>query len=72
METALKSLNDIGVPPKFVIIDDGWQSTANMGDKRSSDEASGGVSDGELSGAQIDGGLAAERILQSTEGASVM
>ena len=62
VEIALQSLREVGAPPKFVIIDDGWQSTANMGEKRLDDEV---LSDGELSGAQIDGGLAAERILQS-------
>ena len=62
VQTAVDSLKAIGVPPKFVIIDDGWQSTANMRDKRNSNESSS--TDGELSGAQIDGGLAAEKILQ--------
>ena len=61
METALESLKEIGVPPKYVIIDDGWQSVANMGDKRQETLED----DGELSGAQIDGGLAAERIIQA-------
>ena len=62
VEIALQSLREVGAPAKYVIIDDGWQSTANMGEKRSDDEV---LSDGELSGAQIDGGLAAERILQT-------
>ena len=61
VETALESLRKIGAPPKYVIIDDGWQSVANMGENR--EETLG--DDGELSGAQIDGGLAAEKIIQS-------
>jgi raffinose synthase len=63
IESAVTSLRNIGVPPKFVIIDDGWQSTANMGDKRESAEK---VKDGELSGAQIDGSLAADRLVKES------
>ena len=62
VQTALESLRTIGAPPRFVIIDDGWQSTANMKDKRVKDPEK--ILDGELSGAQIGGELAAEKLLQ--------
>ncbi len=36
VKTAVKSLSNAGVPPKFLIIDDGWQSTGNRHDEDSS------------------------------------
>ena len=52
---AVKSLSNIGFSPKFVIIDDGWQSVAPSLKYRNTDQAS---KDGDLSGAQIDGKVA--------------
>jgi len=85
VKAGLQSLRDSGTPPKFVIIDDGWQSTSLSGEQTkkvkskakvasspssSSDShvssahaASGSATDdGELSGAQIDGSLAAQKM----------
>lgn len=53
------SLQNEGVPPKFVIIDDGWQSTSLSGRHRSTKPD---TFDGQLSGAQIDGALAAKEM----------
>ena len=68
IESAVNSLRSIGVPPKFVIIDDGWQSTANMGDKR---ETSDAVKDGQLSGAQIDGSIAADKLIKESSAGNI-
>lgn len=115
MSSGLDSLSDAGVTVKYVILDDGWQSTALSGKGRDENEkavqiaeitppslpvskADSGVSktadslleggevtmigssstlpaagedslmlegeDGELSGAQIDGSLAAQKMLE--------
>lgn len=62
MMQGVQSLLDVGIPPKFVIIDDGWQSTCQTGKHRQPvlDKL-----DGELSGAQIDGSLAADKMAAS-------
>ena len=94
VKAGLQSLRDCGTPPKFVIIDDGWQSTSlsveqtkkvkvkaktayspSSTSRSSSSQtrahtnalaaptASGAATDdGELSGAQIDGSLAAQKM----------
>jgi raffinose synthase len=63
VSAAVDSLAKIGYAPKFVIIDDGWQSVAPASSHRATAKA---ASDGDLSGAQIDGSVA----LQSTKGGS--
>lgn len=86
VKSAVQSLQNEGIPPKFVIIDDGWQSTALSSTKssRNATQSQGKelskeekvlivngdnihqVEDGELSGAQIDGKLASEKIAEDS------
>lgn len=68
VKSGLQSLIDSGTPAKFVIIDDGWQSTALSKDqsaKINESKKKERREDGELSGAQIDGSTAAEKMKES-------
>lgn len=77
VEQAVQSLIDVKIPPKFVIIDDGWQSTAIVSSKNSENPIIANqpvevnspttiiVSDGQLSGAQIDGNIASKQFKNS-------
>lgn len=58
VKLALTSLATNGVPVKYVILDDGWQSTS-LSDKQKQSEID---ADGDLSGEQIDGSMAASAI----------
>ena len=64
VKQALGSLVDDGVPIKYVVLDDGWQTTAshNVEDKDKKTGQGEETKDGDLSGAQIDGNLAASRM----------
>lgn len=75
VKNAVESLRNIGVPPKFVIIDDGWQSTGLQEDAQGSTDISKPsdskntvlADDGDLSGAQIDGSVAAQTLASSND-----
>ena len=66
IKAALNSLITSGVHPKYVIIDDGWQQTAIASRMRSDGNLKEKieVDDGGLSGAQIDGSLAASKMVE--------